>query len=93
MENEGDNAGENQIKFNGDLYNLLETQLVDTTGFTTSDLIIAPAPFLYEVDQTFILRSRLNDPLSEVSRVAFYGNGVELNRVGLHLRWSKHNGL
>ena len=75
MENEGDDAGKIKLNSDGGLYNLLETQLVDTTGFTTSDLIIAPAPFLYEVDQTFILRSRLNDPLSEV--IGWHFTGME----------------
>ena len=53
--------------------------LVGGQDYTLSDLLIAPAPFLYEVDEPIILKARVNDPLGEVSRVAFYGNGVELS--------------
>ena len=53
--------------------------LVGGSGYALSDLIVAPAPYIYEAGSPSLLRARLNDPLNEIERVEFFGNGVPLS--------------
>ena len=46
--------------------------LVGGSGYALSDLIVAPAPYIYEAGSPSLLRARLNDPLNEIERVEFF---------------------
>ena len=58
------------------------------TDYQADDVIMASPPAFFELDQSIELLAKVNDPLSELGRVAFYVNGVELNT-----RWALPNGL
>ena len=45
------------------------------TGYQADDVIMASPPAFFELDQSIELLAKVNDPLSELGRVAFYVNG------------------
>ena len=51
------------------------------TDYSPEDMILTNSPLSFDVGQTIIISARVNDPLGEMDRVEFYGNGVELNNV------------
>jgi hypothetical protein len=50
------------------------------SGYGYGDVLLCSAPVQYQVGQPLTLRARVNDPLNELGRVAFYANGVELTQ-------------
>ena len=47
--------------------------------YSASDLVLVSAPLQYKVGESISLSAKVRDPLSELDRVAFYANGVELD--------------
>ncbi|MDB3958773.1 Ig-like domain-containing protein [Opitutales bacterium] len=49
------------------------------SGYTLSDLVLVSSPLQYKVGDSVSVSAKVRDPLSELDRVAFYVNGVELD--------------
>ena len=52
--------------------------VVAGSGYAQGDILICSSPVQYFTGEAITLRARVNDPLGELDRVAFYGNGVEI---------------
>ena len=48
-------------------------------NYTSSDLVMVSSPLQYKVGESVSVSANVRDPLSELDRVAFYVNGVELD--------------
>jgi hypothetical protein len=48
-------------------------------NYTSSDLVMVSSPLQYKVGDSVSVSAKVRDPLSELDRVAFYVNGVELD--------------
>ncbi len=49
------------------------------SGYTLSDLVLVSSPLQYKIGDSVSVSAKVRDPLSELDRVAFYVNGVELD--------------
>ena len=61
------------------------------SGYTLSDLVLVSSPLQYKIGDSVSVAAKVRDPLSELDRVAFYVNGVELDANSTSASGSTHS--